>query len=140
MFSIRLTRLKLCFNLDGVYFFYLNLIKKKKQEDRAMVETSMNKSFVEIVKGSEGRGGEVVRVEVTEEEIRGNLRKLDRKEVWVKILGLPVSLWDPSILRKVERGLASGSEQGMGPGFLRSWIRLWGSLVLFAWKILFMRS
>ncbi|RVX02750.1 LINE-1 retrotransposable element ORF2 protein [Vitis vinifera] len=165
-----------------------NGVKEKKQEDRAMVETSMNKSFVEMVKGSEGRGGEVVRVEVREEEIRGNLRKLEyclvgswspslangmdmkrfgwlmartwglqgnlglarmetgrvllefqhvgeaervlaygsrrvggvqlglerwrprcgcedeggsRKEVWVKILGLPVSLWDPSILRKV---------------------------------------
>ena len=162
--------------------------KEKKQEDRAMVKTSMNKSFAEMVKGSEGRGGEVVRVEVKEEEIRGNLRKLEhclvgswspslangmdmerfgwlmartwglrgklglarmemgrflwefqyvgeadrvlasgsrrvggvqlglerwrprcgcedeggsRKEVWVKILGLPVSLWVPSILRKV---------------------------------------
>ncbi|RVW55650.1 LINE-1 retrotransposable element ORF2 protein [Vitis vinifera] len=165
-----------------------NGVKEKKQEERAMVETSMNKSFVEMVKGSEGRGGEVVKVEVREEEIRGNLRKLEyclvgswspslangmdmerfgwlmartwglqgnlglarmetgrvllefqhvgeaervlaygsrrvgavqlglerwrprcgcedeggsRKEVWVKILGLPVSLWDPSILRKV---------------------------------------
>ncbi|KAL6349190.1 hypothetical protein AAG906_033846 [Vitis piasezkii] len=149
--------------------------KEKKQEDRAMVRTSMNKSFAEMVKGSEGRGGEVVRVEVKEEEIRGNLRKLEhclvgswspslangmdmerfgwlmartwglqgklglarmemgrfllefqyvgeadrlglerwrprcgcedeggsRKEVWVKILGLPVSLWVPSILREV---------------------------------------
>ena len=52
-------------------------VKEKKQEDRVMVETSRNKSFVEIVKGSEGRGGGVVRVEVREEEIRGNLRKLE---------------------------------------------------------------
>ncbi|RVW13932.1 hypothetical protein CK203_089986 [Vitis vinifera] len=51
--------------------------KEKKQEERAMVKTSMNKSFAEMVKGSDGRGGEVVRVEVKEEEIRGNLRKLE---------------------------------------------------------------
>ena len=31
--------------------------KEKKQEGRAMVKTSMNKSFVEMVKGSEGREG-----------------------------------------------------------------------------------
>ena len=142
----------------------------------------------EMVKGSNGKGEEVVRVEVRGEEISGNLRKLEhclvgswssnsangmdmerlgwlmarswglqgklglarmeegrillefqyvgeadrvlssgsrrvggvqlglerwspscgceeeggsRKEVWVKILGLPVSLWVPSILRKV---------------------------------------
>ncbi|RVW82367.1 hypothetical protein CK203_045120 [Vitis vinifera] len=62
--------------------------KEKKQEDRAMVKTSMNKSFAEMVKGSEGRGGEVVRVEVKEEEIRGNLRKLEH---------CLVGSWSPSL-------------------------------------------
>ena len=153
-----------------------------------MVKPRRDRSFAEMVKGSNGRGGEVVRVEVRGEEISGNLCKLEhclvgswnsssangvdmerlgwlmarswglqgklglarlekgrillefeyvgeanrvlssgnwrvggvelglerwsprcgceeeggsRKEAWVKILGLPISLWVPAILRKV---------------------------------------
>ncbi|RVW24635.1 hypothetical protein CK203_096110 [Vitis vinifera] len=89
-----------------------------------------------MVKGSKGKEGEVVRVEVRGEEIskacanwsialsgKLELARLvggvqlelerwsprcgceeeggSRKEAWVKILGLPISLWVPSILRKV---------------------------------------
>lgn len=162
--------------------------KENKQEERGMLKASMGQSFADMVKGANGREGEVISVEVREEEIRGNLRKLEhclvgswnsnsengmdmerlgwvmarswglqgklglarmekgrillefqfegeadrvlssgsrrvggvqlglerwsprcgcedeggsRKEVWVKILGLPVSLWVLSILRKV---------------------------------------
>ena len=162
--------------------------KDKKQEERAMVKPRMDRSYAEMVKGSRGREGKVVRVEVRGEEINENLRKLEhclvgswnpslatgvdleilgwlmarswglqgksglarlekgrillefefvgeakrvlssgnrlvggvqlglerwsprcgceeeggnRKEAWVKILGLPISLWVPSILRRV---------------------------------------
>ncbi|RVW93980.1 hypothetical protein CK203_034040 [Vitis vinifera] len=134
--------------------------KENKQEERAMVKPRMDRSFAEMVKGSKGREGKVVRVEVRGEEISENLRKLEhclgklglarlekgrillefeyvgeakralssgnrlvggvqlglerwsprcgceeeggsRKEAWVKILRLPISLWVPSILRKV---------------------------------------
>ena len=51
--------------------------KKNKQEERVMVKPRMDRSFAEMVKGSNGRGGEVVRVEVRGEEISGNLRKLE---------------------------------------------------------------
>ena len=153
-----------------------------------MVKPRMDRSFAEMVKGSKGKEGKVVRVEVGGEEISENLCKLEhclvgswnpssangvdlerlgwlmarswglqgklglaklengrillefeyvgeakrvlssgnrwmggvqlglerwsprcgceeeggsRKEAWVKILGLPISLWVPSILRKV---------------------------------------
>ena len=162
--------------------------KENKQEERAMVKPRMERSYAEMVKGSRGREGKVVRVEVRGEEISENLRKLEhclvgswnpssatgvdlerlgwlmarswglqgklglarlekgrillelefmgeakhvlssgnrlvggvqlglerwsprcgceeeggnRKEAWVKILGLPISLWVPSILRRV---------------------------------------
>ena len=162
--------------------------KENKQEEKVMVKPRMDRSFAEMVKGSKGREGEVVRVEVRGKEISENLRKLEhclvgswnpssatgvdlerlgwsmarswglqgklglarlekgkillefeyvgeakrvlssgnrlvggvqlglerwsprcgceeeggsRKEAWVKILGLPISLWVPSILRKV---------------------------------------
>ena len=43
--------------------------KENKQEERAMVKPRMDRSFAEMVKGSKGKEGEVVRVEVRGEEI-----------------------------------------------------------------------
>ena len=37
----------------------------------------------------------------------------DRKDAWVRILGLPISLWVPSILRRV--GEECGGFLGIGP-------------------------
>ncbi|WJZ90120.1 hypothetical protein VitviT2T_009289 [Vitis vinifera] len=61
--------------------------KENKQEERAMVKPRMERSYAEMVKGSRGREGKVVRVEVRGEEISENLRKLEH---------CLVGSWNPS--------------------------------------------
>ncbi|RVW81850.1 hypothetical protein CK203_050845 [Vitis vinifera] len=145
-----------------------------------MVKPRMDRSYAEMVKGSRGREGKVVRVEVRGEEISENLRKLEhclvgswnpssatgvdlerlgwsmarswglqgwwevfswgwndgalgvvvrkkagnRKEVWVKILGLPISLWVPvhfaksggRVWRICSHGYSNGEDGGSSVG------------------------
>ncbi|KAL6338279.1 hypothetical protein AAG906_018550 [Vitis piasezkii] len=61
--------------------------KENKQEERAMVKPRMERSYAEMVKGSRGREGKVVRVEVRGEEISENLCKLEH---------CLVGSWNPS--------------------------------------------
>ena len=60
---------------------------ENKQEERAMVKPRMDRSYAEMVKGSRGREGKVVRVEVRGKEISENLRKLEH---------CLVGSWNPS--------------------------------------------
>ncbi|KAJ9682841.1 hypothetical protein PVL29_018713 [Vitis rotundifolia] len=172
--------------------------KINKQEARVVGKSVMEKSFVEVLKGSSWRSKNVVRVKVKREETLGILQKLgnyivaswkpkaageedlekmrklwatswgltgnlglarmeknrvllefekleearrvldlefwnprsgcqkegeESEEVWVKIVGLPISMWNPTILRRVGGGGGGGEKNTKSLGELQ-WARI----------------